>query len=74
MKTEVIILRGAWRGRTGWIAGTLEDRRARGVTKALVRIDGDLPELLSIENLRPADQLALFGSPAASLYPGDVGV
>lgn len=64
-KTPVRILRGRHRGREGWISGTLEDRAARGVTKAIVHAGADV-ELLSIENLRAVDQLDLFANKNAA--------
>lgn len=60
MLTDVVINRGAWRGRVGRISGSLEDRKARGITKAIVRVDGEPPELLSIDSLQANDQLELF--------------
>jgi hypothetical protein len=59
MKTEVRVLRGLLRGRQGWISGTLEDRRARGVTKAIVH-SGREVEMLLIDSLRLDDQPGLF--------------
>ena len=59
MKTTVRILRGRYRGREGWIAGTLEDRAASGVTKALVHVEGELPELLATSSLDEAAQYDL---------------
>lgn len=61
MRTEIIVIRGALRGRAGWISGNLEDRTRRGITKAIVHA-GDDVELLSIDSLQANDQLALFGS------------
>jgi hypothetical protein len=58
-KTPVRILRGRYRGREGRISGTLADRAARGVTRALVHIDGEEPELLETSSLEEARQLAL---------------
>src|SRR5579872_2866422 len=58
-RTIVHILRGRYRGRRGWVAGLLEDRTGRGLTKALVHIDGAEPELLAIASLAPADQAEL---------------
>lgn len=58
-RTPVRILRGRYRGRQGWISGTLADRAARGITKAIVHVGADV-ELLSIENLQAVDQLDLF--------------
>lgn len=58
--TPVRILRGRYRGREGWIAGTLADRAARGVTKAIVHIDGELPEILETASLAEVRQLALL--------------
>lgn len=59
MRTDVEVIRGPLRGRRGWIAGNLEDRARRGITKALVHAGADV-ELLSIENLQTVDQLELF--------------
>lgn len=58
-RTDVRILRGRYRGRVGWIKGTLADRRARGIGKALVRIEGQAPELLALASMAEAAQLAL---------------
>jgi hypothetical protein len=60
MRTDVVITRGQWRGRPGWISGSIEDRRSRGLTKALVHVDGEEPEIFSIESLKANDQLGLF--------------
>lgn len=60
MRTNVRVLRGALRGREGWIAGNIEDRRRRGITKAVVHA-GDRIELLELMNLLACDQLDLFG-------------
>ncbi len=54
MKTEIVILRGRWRGRRGWVHGCLAERRSRGVTKALVFVDGAPPELLALSSLAAA--------------------
>lgn len=51
MRTDVRILRGAHRGRQGWISGTLEDRAARGITKAIVKFDGAPAEVLATSSL-----------------------
>jgi hypothetical protein len=59
VKTYVRVTRGLLAGRTGWIAGNLEDRAARGITKAVIHAGADV-ELLPIENLRPDDQPGLF--------------
>ncbi|WKA31619.1 hypothetical protein [Bradyrhizobium roseum] len=59
MKTEIIVLRGALRGRAGWISGSLEDRARRGITKAIVHA-GDKVELLSTKNLQANMQQSLF--------------
>lgn len=59
MRTEVNVIRGPLRGRRGWIAGDLEDRARRGVTKAIVHAGVDV-EVLSIENLQMVDQLELL--------------
>lgn len=64
MKTEVRVIRGALRGRAGWISGNLEDRARRGITKAIVHAGADV-ELLSIDNLEQNDQLGLFECPTA---------
>ncbi len=52
------MLRGPLRGRTGWIAGTLPDRAARGITRAIVHAGPDV-ELLDTANLAPIAQLNL---------------
>jgi hypothetical protein len=52
------VLRGPLRGRRGWIAGCLEDRARRGITKAIVHSGADV-ELLEIKNLSPDRQLEL---------------
>jgi hypothetical protein len=59
MKTEVRVTRGPLRGRSGWIAGSLEDRAPRGITRAIVHAGAEV-ELLEIANLRREDQLGLF--------------
>jgi hypothetical protein len=51
------VLRGPLRGREGWIAGSLEDRAGRSITKAIVHA-GDAVELLETANLEPVLQLA----------------
>lgn len=51
-------MRGRHRGRTGWIAGTLTDRAARGITKAIVHLSDDV-ELLATSSLAAATQLSL---------------
>jgi len=58
-RTDVTILRGRYRGRAGWIAGNLEDRAARGITRAIVHAGADV-ELLLTANLRADDQPGLF--------------
>lgn len=58
MKTDVRILRGRYAGRQGWIAGSLEDRAARGITWAIVHAGADV-ELLKTSNLIADRQLAL---------------
>jgi len=68
MKTEVRILRGSLRGRSGWISGNLEDRRSRGITKAIVHA-GAAVELLKIENLEPDAQLEMFAPRRPSGWP-----
>lgn len=60
MRTEVRILRGPLLGRSGWIAGLLEDRAARGITKAIVHAGTDV-ELLETANLAREEQPDLFG-------------
>ena len=64
-KNPVLILRGRLRGREGWIAGTLEDRAARGITKAIVHVEGELPDLYVTSSLEEARQLPLFDPPNA---------
>lgn len=59
MKTEIIVIRGALRGRPGWISGSLEDRARRGVTKAIVHAGAEV-ELLELANLAADRQLGLF--------------
>jgi hypothetical protein len=59
LNTPVRILRGRHAGSEGWIAGTLADRAARLITKALVHIDGEEPELLATSSLLPVAQLTL---------------
>jgi hypothetical protein len=51
-------LRGRHRGRIGWISGNFEERAARGVTKAIVKLDGDV-ELLAVSSIERVDQLNL---------------
>lgn len=63
MRTTVRILRGRLAGREGWISGTLEDRAARRITKALVHVEGQLPDLYATSSLAPTDQLALALDP-----------
>jgi len=58
LKTAVRILRGRLKGREGWIAGTIEDRAARGVTKALVHIEGEMPELYATSSIQNAKRTA----------------
>lgn len=53
------MLRGPLRGRAGWIAGDIESRTARGITKALVHA-GDDVELLETKNLESEAQLPLL--------------
>lgn len=60
MRTDVDVIRGPLRGRRGWIAGDLEDRARRGITKAIVHAGADV-ELLATENLRAILQSDLFG-------------
>lgn len=62
MKTVVRILRGRQAGREGFISGTLADRAARRVTRALVHIDGEEPELYATSSLAEDLQLGLFTS------------
>lgn len=59
MKTEVRILRGKHRGRVGWISGMLEDRAARGITKAIVKFEDAPAELLVTASLEEVKQLGL---------------
>lgn len=58
VKTPVRILRGRYRGRTGRIAGDLESRAQRGITKAIVHIDDDVT-LLPTSMLAAIAQLEL---------------
>lgn len=62
MRTEVRIVRGALRGRAGWISGSLEDRRARGITKAIVHAGAEV-EMLKTADLIADRQLALALDP-----------
>jgi hypothetical protein len=64
LRTTVRILRGQHRGREGWIAGDLASRAARGVTKALVHIDGVEPEFFATSSLEASEQLT-FSLPVA---------
>ncbi len=67
------MLRGPLRDREGWIAGNLEDRARRGVTKAIVHA-GDAVELLETANLEPALQLTLaLPDPQTKTPPADAG-
>ena len=59
MRTAVTVLRGAHRGRSGWISGDLEDRAARGITKAIVKFTDAPAELLATSSLAEVTQLAL---------------
>lgn len=62
------MLRGPLCGRVGWIAGDLESRATRGITKALVHA-GDDVEMLEMKNLEAEAQLSLqleTKKPAAS--------
>jgi hypothetical protein len=59
LKTAVRILRGRFAGREGWISGDLESRAARGITRALVHVDGELPDLFATSSLESATQLLL---------------
>ena len=68
MRTEIIVIRGALRGRAGWISGSLEDRARRGITKAIVHAGTDV-ELLSIDSIERADQLVLFADPETKTPP-----
>jgi hypothetical protein len=47
LKTAVRIPRGRHASREGWISGTLTDRLARGITKAMVKFEDEEPELLA---------------------------
>ena len=60
MRSSVRVIRGPFRGRAGSIAGTLEDRARRGITKAVVRIAGGAVELLETANLEIEAQLTLW--------------
>lgn len=68
LRTPVIITAGRLRGQRGSIAGALEDRKARGITKAVVRAGAEF-ELLSIESLRTDEQGDLFGGPQTKTPP-----
>jgi hypothetical protein len=58
MRTDVRILRGRYRGRSGWIAGDL-DRLNPHVTRALVHVGGDV-EPIALASLERDDQPGLF--------------
>lgn len=66
MREAVTVLRGRYRGRQGWISGTLQDRAAHGVTKALVHIEGAEPELLATSSLLPANAKRPAASPVTN--------
>ena len=68
MQTPVRVLRGRWRGRQGWISGTLADRGVRGATKAIVHLPEDV-ELLEVANLEAieAQQIDMFDEARSSL-------
>lgn len=44
----------------GWISGSVEDRRARGVTKVLVHVDGEDVELYELSSVDEERQAALL--------------
>lgn len=68
MKTFVRVLRGRFSGQSGWISGDLDDRAARGVTRALVHLASDV-EMLATSSLAPAEQLDLFGDAPETKTP-----
>ena len=59
MKTAVRILRGQHKGREGWISGTLEDRAARGITRAIVKGIPGGADLFATSSLEAVAQLDL---------------
>jgi hypothetical protein len=59
MRTAVLVVRGPCRGRTGWISGDLEDRAARGITRAIVKFGPGDVELLRTADLAVSTQLDL---------------
>jgi hypothetical protein len=64
LKTTVRILRGRLKGREGWISGNLEDRAARGITRAIVHVEGEEPELHATASLEVAEQLTFALEPS----------
>jgi hypothetical protein len=68
MRTDIRVVRGPLRGRSGWISGSLEDRAARGITKAIVHAGADV-ELLETADLVRDRQLVLFADPETKTPP-----
>ena len=60
LKTIVRILRGQYRGREGWISGTLAEREKSGIGKALVKGLPGPPEFYALSSLAEVQQLSLF--------------
>src|SRR5205807_1638933 len=58
VRTAVVVLRGPLKDRRSWISGNLEDRVARGITKALCHA-GDDVELVATRLLAVDAQLEL---------------
>lgn len=58
VRTPVTVLKGRHRGKIGSIAGSLESRAARGVTRTVVQVGGDF-ELVPTSWLEPRLQLEL---------------
>ena len=64
MRTYVRVVRGPYSGRTGWIAGVLEDRSSEGITKSVVHfadiceplLTADLELFLQLDLPLPAPQ------------------
>jgi hypothetical protein len=63
VRTPVRVVRGPCRGRSGDIAGALEDRTARGITRAIVRFENGDAELLETCCLETESQLELWRDP-----------
>lgn len=64
MRTTVRIRRGRYGGRSGWIAGDLHNL-GRGITKALVHLDGDVVVLIELSRLEAELPLETQKRPAA---------